>query len=115
MKEHKFCKVHKSIRLNPDFTSSGIECGDCGIVFGNPINTFPLLPAGLIYLIEIWNDYWDYCSSNENLDRDGVLAVEYNICMAGLELEKIINQYYPCHSNIKNWKLFQTELWRRKK
>lgn len=106
MEKHKFCKVHNSIRLNPDFTSSGIECGDCKISFGRPAKVFPLLPLGLVSLIQIWNDYWSYCSY-EKMDDDGKARAENDIFMAGLELEKIINQYYTCHSNTKNWRLFQ--------
>jgi len=107
VKEHKFCKVHNSIRLNPDFTSTGIECGDCGIVFGQPEKYFPLIPTGVIALVQIWNDYWDISSCDEHLDDDTKKLVENNIFQAGLELEKIINQYYSCYPNMKNWKLFQ--------
>ena len=107
MTKWKPCKIHKSIRLNPDFTSSGMECNDCGIVFGQPKLGFPLLPDGVISLVQIWNDYWEYASDNTDLLDDGKEYVEKDLLQAGEALVTIVSEYYPCCGNEKNWKLFQ--------
>lgn len=90
------CKKELVIQLYPDFASSAMWCKKCGINFANPKNTFKKIPEGLILLVQIWNDYWDYVCSNIGKDSIYFEQLQNTIDSAGYFLATEIGQYYPC-------------------
>jgi len=100
------CKKELVIELYPDFASSGMWCKQCGINFANPKKDFKEIPLGLIYLVEIWNDYWDDVSSNIRKDSLFLEQIQEGINVAGYYLANAISQYYPCEFAEEKSKIF---------
>lgn len=92
---------NKTIKLFPDFSSSGVWC-ECGCSFGDPVEEFPYIPEGIFELVQLWNNYWDdVCFKDHPSYLDGVTekAISFHqsrINKMGQELSKIISKYHPC-------------------
>ena len=87
------CKNPIALRLQPEFSSSGIWCDYCGIEYGNPKELFPDLSDELIASIEGWNWLWEFCYKNQKINQENA----YNIItkMGDLLLDQI-RKYYNC-------------------
>jgi transcription elongation factor Elf1 len=96
--ENKFtcpiCGSHAGFKLMADYSASGLWCSTCGVSFGDPGESFPNLPSGLVDLIEVWVGYWDAFSDVKkkwNFDYHHALY-----CRAGEYISELVNKYYPC-------------------
>jgi hypothetical protein len=88
------CHKDILIKLMPDYASSGMWCGHCGIGYSNPKDDFPLIPDGLVVLVYGWNWFWE-SAMNEKNNINKQHFVETFRTM-GKELAKQINEFYPC-------------------
>ena len=100
------CKKELVIELYPDFASSGMWCKHCGVNFSNPNINFKKIPVALVYLVEIWNDYWDDISSNIDTDSVYFEQIQERINAAGYYLAGEIGQYYHCEFDEEKSKIF---------
>jgi hypothetical protein len=104
MKKCHVCSEPLDIRLMPDFSSSGMWCASCGVCFANPKETFPFIPAGLIDLIEGWNELWDLASMHSQ--EIGINAFDEIIQNMGNELARQLSKYCDCRFDEKASKIY---------
>jgi hypothetical protein len=104
MKKCNVCKAELNIRLMPDFCSSGMWCGECGVSYANPKKNFPFISKGLIDLVLGWNELWDLCSTNSK--QIGVEPFNILIRDMGKELAKQVSVYCNCCFDEESSKIY---------
>jgi hypothetical protein len=100
------CKKELVIEIYPDYASSAMWCKQCGVNFANPKKEFRKIPIGLIYLIQIWNDYWDNTCSNIEKDSFYLDKIQQEFNCAGYFLAEKLSQYYPCEFDEEKSKIY---------
>ncbi len=88
------CDCSLIIKLDPDYSSSGIWCGVCGVCYGNPKYSFPEIPEKIIDMVDFWNLTWEIAMEDKTLNKEQFEKVFRNM---GLILAEIINEYVPCY------------------
>jgi hypothetical protein len=85
------CGKEVRLKLFPELSSSGLWCKHCGVNYGDPCETFPDLPRGLVSLIEGWNYLWDIGNTNHYIKGYYKDMLAY----IGMELSLQLYAYYP--------------------
>jgi hypothetical protein len=88
------CKDEIVLKIFPDYSSSGIWCAHCGVNHGDPSISLPLLPKGLVDLIDGWNLLWEMAMEDKSLNMD---YFEKRFKSMGNELARQVSKYYSCY------------------
>ena len=96
------CKKNTQIALYPDHSSSGMWCNNCGVGFGDPIESFPEIPKDLVYAIDGWNSYWSFYYTYRK-DLYGFKYFKQNFIAMGKILAKELEKYYPCVKKVDRY------------
>lgn len=85
------CKNPTAISLSPDYCSTGMWCKGCGVeVTGEDTD----LSAGLVALIQGWNDLWmETCCTESKCDTEYYHDL---LIQSGEELAKYVRHHHPC-------------------
>jgi hypothetical protein len=87
-----YCKKAVTLKLDPDYDSSGVWCSKCGIMLDlkEDLN----LPESICGLIEGWNWLWDLANSNPK----NVLEKHFNEVYLNMSLyvKYTLYKYYDC-------------------
>ncbi len=87
------CDECAPLKLSPDYTASGFWCGNCGVAYGNPKVTFPLIPEEIVNLIEGWVWLWEFAADELETEREHFETIFRSM---GKELAKQVSRYYDC-------------------
>jgi hypothetical protein len=90
------CEENVGLFLEPDYSSSGIWCNNCGAELANPESDLIIVPLGVLALLKIWNALWELqvCAEKENRIEENNfknLFIE-----SGIYLASQINNFYDC-------------------
>jgi hypothetical protein len=88
------CGCDLIIRLDADYSSSGMWCGICGVCYSNPEKDFPEIPLEIITTINFWNLTWEMAMEDDQLNKQHFEKTFKNM---GFILAEMVNEYLPCY------------------
>ena len=89
------CEKELTLALQPEYSSSGVWCFECGVNFSNPKDSFLHIPPLLFEMVERWNMLWETLCDGRKTINNKNLWIRVLTDM-GEELQKEISAYEKC-------------------